>query len=128
MKSVEGERDIDVVLVTGAGASCAFGVNNTRLPLMGDWSNELIKRLSERGIGYLPATGLQRDMEPQRFEEQLGRFLRSVQAFDAIKPLLDPIRDFAGTLSVSLPRDLWDQWHNNARHHLAQIVGVIHES
>ena len=29
---------IDLVLVTGAGASCDFGVNQTRLPLMAEWS------------------------------------------------------------------------------------------
>ena len=33
------ERDIDVVLVTGAGASRAFGVNGKPMPLMGDWSD-----------------------------------------------------------------------------------------
>lgn len=124
----ETERDIDLVLVTGAGASCSFGVNNTRLPLMGDWSNDLVQRLSEKGIGYLQATGLTREMEAQGFEEQLGRFLRSVQAFARIKPLLDPITQFGGSLTPFLPSDQWEGWHQNASFHLAQIVGAVHES
>jgi hypothetical protein len=34
-------RDIDFVLITGAGASCAFGAGDTRLPMMGEWADSL---------------------------------------------------------------------------------------
>jgi len=40
------ERDIDLVLVTGAGASHEFGVSGTRVPLMGDWSNALVNKIA----------------------------------------------------------------------------------
>jgi hypothetical protein len=32
------EKDIDLVLVTGAGASHEFGVNHSKMPLMSAWS------------------------------------------------------------------------------------------
>ena len=42
-------RDIDLVMVTGAGASRDFGVNGVKLPLMGDWSDALVKKLGAVG-------------------------------------------------------------------------------
>jgi hypothetical protein len=40
------ERDIDWVIVTGAGASWELGVNGVKMPLMGDWSGALVKKLN----------------------------------------------------------------------------------
>lgn len=51
-----GHRGIDMVLVTGAGASKTFGMNGVPMPLMGDWSDHLVRKLSER-MGYKDATG-----------------------------------------------------------------------
>jgi hypothetical protein len=124
---MDTDRDIELVMVTGAGASCSFGVRQ-RLPLMGDWVNELVQRLGEKGMGFVQATGLKRDMEPQQFEAQLGAFLRSVQAFDRIQSLLGPITEFPGSPGAFLPADQWNQWHRAASFQLSQIVGVIHES
>lgn len=121
------ERDIELVLITGAGASRAFGVNKP-MPLMGDWVADLVKRLAELGIGHVQASGLSADMDAERFEGQLGTFLRSVQAFDQIKPLLVPITQFAGSPSMFMNPDVLEQWHNTASFQLAQIVGVIHKS
>lgn len=124
---MDADRNIELVLVTGAGASCSFGARG-RLPLMGDWVNELVRRLGEKGVGFVQATGLKREMDPQQFEAQLGEFLRSVQAFDRIKPLLGPITDFPGSPGAFLAADQWEQWHHAAAFQLSQIVGVIHES
>jgi hypothetical protein len=98
------------------------------MPLMSDWVEDLVTRLGELGIGYVQATGLSREMDGQRFEEQLGTFLRSVQAFDQIKPLLEPITQFADSPSMFMQADQWDQWHHTASFQLGQIVGVIHKS
>jgi hypothetical protein len=98
------------------------------MPLMGDWVEDLVKRLGELGVGYVQASGLSRDMDSQQFEEQLGAFLRSVQAFNEIKPLLEPMTQFARSPSMFMPADAWEQWHNAASHQLAQIVGAIHKS
>lgn len=50
--SFSGERDIDLVLVTGAGASREFGVNHTRIPLMGEWSDALVEKIRSRSADY----------------------------------------------------------------------------
>jgi hypothetical protein len=44
----EIERDLDLVLISGAGASAPFGVNGTQLPMMGEWSDALVKKLGTR--------------------------------------------------------------------------------
>ena len=128
MSVSQGIRDIDVVLVTGAGASCAFGVNQTRLPLMGDWSEHLVKALAGRDPAYLRATGLASGMSGEQFEQQLGWFLRRVEAFNQIEPLLEPISSFAPSVGTLVPADQWTAWHTNAASQLAQVTGIIHET
>jgi hypothetical protein len=56
------DRDIDYVIVTGAGASREFGVDGKKFPLMGDWSNALVQALLNGSASYLKATGLAADM------------------------------------------------------------------
>ena len=70
---------IDLVLVTGA-ASCEFGVNQTRLPLMAEWSALILRKLREVP-GFVEAVGLTEGMTGEQFEDRLGGFLRSVVAF-----------------------------------------------
>ena len=41
-------RDLDLLLITGAGASTALGAAGTRLPMMGEWSDELVGKLLEK--------------------------------------------------------------------------------
>ncbi|HUD38467.1 MAG TPA: hypothetical protein VMR14_16320 [Streptosporangiaceae bacterium] len=98
------ERDIDVVLVTGAGASQAFGVNDTLMSLMNDWSDHLVRKLAQRN-GYLQATGLRRGMGGEDFEARLGKFLQDVEAFRRVSDLLDPSVKFGdfgpGTQNMS---------------------------
>jgi hypothetical protein len=123
-------RDIDLVMVTGAGASREFGVNGTKLPLMGDWSDALVKKLSQRGQ-YLEATGLQRGMGGEAFETQLGRFLHQVEAFGQIGDLLEPaarFQDFGPATQFLMSKGGFDQYYRNANFHFGQIIDLIHES
>jgi SIR2-like domain len=125
-----GERDIDIVLVTGAGASCAFGVNGTRLPLMGDWSDKLVRALGQR-IGYREATGLQQGMSGEEFEAQLGKFLQDVEAFKRIGGLLAPsvgFQDFGAATQIMASQGVMGQWHSQAVSHFSQITALIHQS
>jgi hypothetical protein len=123
-------RDIDLVLVTGAGASTEFGVNGTKLPLMAEWSDSLVSKLAQR-INYLDTTGLRRGMSGEEFETRLGKFLRDIEAFGRIGDLLEASARFqdlgpggqALTAQGVLPR-----WHSVAVHHFDQIVGLIRES
>lgn len=127
------ERDIDLVMVTGAGASREFGVNDTKLPLMGDWAEALVQKLWAVP-SYLAATGLRRDglMLGEEFEAQLGKFLRQVEAFSQIRDLLGPsvqFQDLGQALQVLRQEGLLEnQWYAPVKSHLDQIVGKIHES
>ena len=48
------ERDLDMVLVTGAGASTTLGAGS-RLPMMGEWCDALSQKLVEKNyLGALP--------------------------------------------------------------------------
>jgi hypothetical protein len=124
------ERDIDVVLVTGAGASRAFGVNGKPMPLMGDWSNHLVRKLGQR-MGYREATGLTNGMSGEAFEGRLGKFLQDVEAFQRIGDLLDPsvkFQDFGAGTQIMSGQGVMDAWHTQAVHHFGEITGLIHES
>lgn len=123
------ERDIDVVLVTGAGASCPFGVNGTVLPLMGDWANHLVGKLGQR-LGYREMTGLRSGMSGEEFETQLGRYLQDTQAFQRIGPFLAPSLTLPN--AVDNPHAMTGQamthWHQQTVNHLGQTTGLIYES
>ncbi len=88
------ERDIDLLLITGAGASREFGKNNQPMPLMGDWVNALVGKLFKTNHAYLEASGLRKDMTGPEFEEQLGLFLRQVALLPIIESLLEPSCNF----------------------------------
>ncbi len=124
------EREFDLVLVTGAGASCEFGVGGARLPLMGDWSKNLLGRLRETGAdGFADAVGLTEEMDGVQFEQRLGDFLREVAAFRLAAPLMQPL---GLALDAPPPRPErwtdWNGWHGAASHQLEQMLAVIYES
>jgi hypothetical protein len=120
--------DIDLVLVTGAGASSAFGVDGNRLPLMGGWSDHLVGRLREGPMGYLAATGLGPGMAGEEFELRLGQFLRSVEAFKGVGQLLGPLTSIEPNRRPQANEGEWHAWHEALSFQLDQIVKVIHES
>jgi len=123
------ERDIDLVLIAGAGASREFGLQGKKLPLMGDWSEEIIHKMSQKNASYLNATGLQRGMSGEQFEAQLGRFLHQVEAFPLIESLLDTSTRFQGLQNPALQaQGALKEWHSQAVFHLQQIVEGIRES
>ncbi|HXA27655.1 MAG TPA: SIR2 family protein [Candidatus Angelobacter sp.] len=119
------ERDISFVLVTGAGASRDLGARGSQLPLMGDWSDFLVKKLAAHPA-YLEASGLKNGMLGEDFEAQLGRFLQQVRAFPLISEVLAPSVQFQQTPGLSEP--LLKQWHQQAEFHLQAIVDLIHQS
>lgn len=123
-------RDIDLVMVTGAGASREFGVNGVKLPLMGDWSDALVSKLGAAGQ-YLQATGLRREMPGEAFEAQLGKFLKQVEAFRQVKDLLVPsvqFQDFGPATQMMSATGVLDQWYSQAVGHFDRIIEMIRES
>ncbi len=83
------DRDIDLVLITGAGASCTFG-QLRQFPLMGGWSDALRKKIIDlsENIAFRKMIDLEGEIDGPEFERRLGSFLRQVQAFREIKPLV----------------------------------------
>jgi hypothetical protein len=120
--------DIDLVLIAGAGASRAFGVNNTRLPLMGEWSDHLVTKLREKPMGYLAATGLGLGMPGEEFERRLGDFLRSVDAFKSVGELLGPLTSIEPSRRPQGNDAEWSAWHSALSFQLDEIVKVIYET
>jgi hypothetical protein len=123
-------RDIDLVMVTGAGASREFGVNGVKLPLMGDWSDFLVRKLGAVGQ-YRQATGLRREMPGEAFEAQLGKFLKQVEAFRRVKDLLVPsvqFQDFGPATQMMGAQGVLDQWYSQAVGHFDQIIELVRES
>jgi hypothetical protein len=120
------DRDLDLVLVTGAGASTALGASGSRLPMMGEWCDALVTKLIERN--YLGATGLYKQMEPAQFEEQLGRFLRQVTAWSQVEDVVIASKNFpeATNTSALSAVGVLDSWYSNTKFHLQQIVEEIH--
>ena len=121
-----GERDLDWVVVTGAGASREFGVGPDKFPLMAEWSRALLQTL-HRVPSYAELTGLEHGMSGEQFEIQLGRFLRQVEAFGLIKPLLGPSLQF-GNIEPAMHITSMAQWHKSTVHHLGEITELIRES
>jgi hypothetical protein len=121
---------IDLVLITGAGASRDFGVNQTALPLMAEWCAAITKKLG--GIpGFADAVGVRRDMSGPEFEQQLGVFLRAVLAFGQVEPLLSPLGEMLGARAPSTHGNLnntWNAWHGQATHQINQILAKVYES
>ena len=125
----ESERDLDLVLVTGAGASREFGVSDRPMPLMADWSESIMEKLSSRNIFYLEASGLQPDMTGPEFETQLGKFLHQAEAFPLIESLLEPSVNFQALRDNSLSgQGVLQNWHQTTAFHVGQIIELIRES
>ncbi len=121
------ERDIDLLLITGAGASREFGKNNQPMPLMGDWVNVLVDKLFSKNSLYSEASGLRKDMTGPEFEEQLGLFLRQVAFLSILESLLEPSCFFPPVAMLPNSEQI-KTWHKNTVFHLEEIVGVIRES
>ena len=112
--------------MTGAGASREFGVGADKFPLMGDWSRALLQTL-HRHPNYAEFTGLEYGMSGEQFEIQLGRFLRQVEAFGLIEPLLETSLQFEG-FTPAMHITSMAQWHKSTAHHLGEITELIRES
>ena len=95
-RSGAAERDIDLLLLTGAGASCGFGTQGRTLPLMGDWAKDIFGHLLKDAPGCVVVTGLTEDMSGPEFERQLGTFLRQRDALRKFGPLIEPSLQLPG--------------------------------
>lgn len=76
-------RDIELVLVTGAGASCGLGANGKRIAAMKEWSERLTGALGmDPGSALL--VKLSYGIDGMEFERRLGSFIAQATAFRKI--------------------------------------------
>ncbi|HEY5431571.1 MAG TPA: hypothetical protein VIK04_20815 [Solirubrobacteraceae bacterium] len=123
------ERDIELVLVTGAGASMGFGRDGAQTPMMREWAEILTRHLgSDAGLVGLSAT-----LDGPAFEERLGIFLQRVAALKLSGPMLEDLAHALGP-EWSVPGRAgltelgWTNWHANATARLDHVIGLIHGS
>src|SRR5438105_2696353 len=104
------ETDIDLVLITGAGASHEFGANRQKLPLMNGWADFLVERLF-RYPYFQEATGLKKNMSGPDFETMLGEFLDRVGGFYRAEGLIKISSQFP--VNPSIPEATLVSWYGN---------------
>jgi hypothetical protein len=123
------ERDIDMVVITGAGASAPLGLRR-QLPMMSDWSDALVKAIRGLGPGRIEATGLELGLGPEEFEARLGHFLRSVNAFNQIKDLIGPSAGFQpyGSQWQTINSETLAHWHSTVVGNLEGITNAINKT
>jgi hypothetical protein len=120
------ERDLDLVLVTGAGASREL--TNPPFPLMAEWSAALRKHLISKGMHLSEIVNLPDGASGYEFEERLGAFLRETQAFQSVGPLISRTINFPNLPSSFNGNTNINDWHYQICQFLVQAVAAIHES
>jgi hypothetical protein len=99
---------MDLLLVTGAGASHNLGQPDAPLPLMPEWANALCTALNAAEPNLAARCGLAEGMDSQQFERALGELLRWEQMkflnakFAAMTNAPDPFREFDAQASHRL--------------------------
>jgi hypothetical protein len=128
-RSGAADRDIDLLLLTGAGASCGFGTQGRPLPLMGDWAKDIYGHLLKDAPGCVVVTGLTDDMSGPDFERQLGTFLRQRDALRMFEPLIKPSLQLPGVPpDAAMTGGGVVGWYSAATTQFDRVLGVIAES
>ena len=123
-------RDIELVLVTGAGASCGLGAAGTKIATMKEWANDLTGRLGSRDPSCSLLVGLQYGMDGMEFERRLGKFLASARSFSDARELM------LASSNVTYPpqfmnlmnRPNIEEWHRLVTFQIEQALEVVHET
>lgn len=118
--------DIELVLITGAGASREFGTNRQKLPLMPDWSDLVVKRLVQTGAPFWELTELRERLDGPSFERALGRFLRHAEAFAALEELVPAMAQVS--IPGSSPPAQFEQWYQSMKAQLDRITNAVEET
>ena len=116
--------NIDLLLITGAGASRDFGGNHRPLPLMAEFSDAIVSELRSMGRGFLEVTKLDQQLDGPEFEQRLGAFLQAYRALPRIERILSSTATFP---NVQLPEHQIKTWYDNSRIALDQVVGGIYK-
>jgi hypothetical protein len=124
---VAGDRDIDLLLLTGAGASYGLGASPGQVAAMKEWSDQLARALIERS-GYRELTDLSIGLSGPEFEEKLGRFLVSAGAFRDGKELMVSSAGLFYSNPILEPfrrRESIAAWHEEVSFQIDEVFEVI---
>lgn len=124
MTSDTGGRDIDLLLVTGAGASRDFGAQGP-LPLMEEFNDAIVSKLSTANYAYVAAVGLHPGMSGTAFETQLGLFLRQIRALAVLEDVLPATAKLYPGALPGFEHQLIE-WHRQTVAQFGQIADLIH--
>lgn len=114
---------MDLVLVTGAGATRELGSNSQPVPLMGEWSTRLCEALDKAEAGLASAVGLNPGMSGPEFEEALGMLLR----WQEVRPLARRFMGLGGPSAGSHTGEVPASYdREDAR--LNEVMGVLNAS
>ena len=126
------DRDIELLLITGAGASVSFGASGAGIPAMPEWCTNLSGALGARDPGLALLVHLHNQMTGPEFERQLGLFFASARAFRDARDLMVDTNHFAPYLPEPLNRLMTrpniEQWHDQMTAKIDQVFEVVHET
>jgi hypothetical protein len=126
-----GNKDVELVLVTGAGASRDLGYGDKKIALMNEWSDHLVKALAGSSVANaVQLTGLAHGLNSMEFEERLGRFLTTRLAFAQVGDLVKESAQlhYPEPATLVSATGVLETWHGTLDHHLTQIENVIQKS
>jgi hypothetical protein len=116
-------RDIDYLIITGAGSSVQFGVNGNKIVDMAGLNKAICNDTSSShnfptiDPNDLSLLGLKPQMTGEEFERTLGEFLQGYAAFKYIDPLVS--RDLRQSIPAK-PQDIND-WYENLKSRSTEI-------
>jgi SIR2-like domain len=126
-----GNKDVELVLVTGAGASRDLGHGDKKIPLMYEWSDHLVKRLAGSDVPHaVQLTGLTSGLNSVEFEERLGRFLTTRLALAHVADLVKESAQLLYPEPATFVSNsgVLETWHRTLDQSLTQIENVIQKS
>lgn len=127
------ERDVDLVLVTGAGASRSFGAGRT-FPLMAEWAEAILEKVTTKATwAHRQMLGLERGMDGPTFERQLGLFLRHAEAFRTTETLLKPSLELQMApqqvkMHLQSGGTVLEEWHRITAFALDELLELLNET
>jgi hypothetical protein len=96
--------------------------------MMAEWSNKLVKKIGAGGSVDLNLIGLRQGLSGEEFEQTLGDFLRRVDAFREIEPLIGPSAKLSNVPAEVRSEGTLAKWHLTTLTGLTGITKHLHES
>jgi NAD-dependent SIR2 family protein deacetylase len=123
------DKPLNVLIITGAGASSHLGVDDTALPMMKGWAADLIPRLGFAAdqLGLTAAT------DGPAFEAIIGRFLNFSNSLNAVAastlgPLMGDQTNIVGNAGRNASGGNFNAWLSTAQNNVAVLNLRVWES